>query len=207
MRFSTPLNHNASMEFKTRALSCDCCFRGSVMRAVLFYVVLMLMGPYAVYSDGAIRQDFSLKAETLVPAFMETSDRKCTSTLGVFHQCSFNFLLNDAEQSQNYNMFAFGSPDTIVLLRGIETGRLTSTTGQEYLWNRVITMAVLLCMSFLTLIGILKYFTTNSTSSASNNRAAPNPAYANQTAKRSQHANTNRQRSNKGGSFGTRSHS
>lgn len=169
------------------------------MRALLFLFGLLLIGPYIFLSDGALRQDLSLRAEGVEPAYMETSNRKCTSTFRLFHQCSFDYAVNGLEQSQNYNMFAFGSPDTIVLLKGQSTGRLTSTTGLEYFWNRVFTMVFTLLLSFMTLISIIKRFSGSSSPATPNNLGAQNPAYAKQASPKAYSA-----RASTGSSFGKR---
>jgi len=126
------------------------------MRAILGVLLLCWFGPYLLLNDGAIRKDFSIRAETTSLALIPITDRKCTSTWGIFHQCSYKYELNGAPQEQNYNMFAFGSPKTIVLLQAQESGRLTSTTGQEYLWNRLFTVIFGMLLSLFTLVAALR---------------------------------------------------
>ncbi len=124
------------------------------MRLALGVLLFCWFGPYLLFNDGAIRKDFSIRAETTNVALIPTTDRKCNSFWGLFHQCSYNYELDGTAHSQNYNMFAFGSPKTIILLQAEESGRVTSSTGQEYLWNRLFTVIFGMLLSLATLVGV-----------------------------------------------------
>ena len=128
------------------------------MRGALLTIGFVLIGPWAAFSDGAILSDFSLRNEPQELALINTSDRKCSSTVKLFHQCGFKYEFNGETVKQNYAMFAFGAPKTVLLLRGTETGRITSTVGQEYFWNRVFTITFLLFISAFTLLILLRMF-------------------------------------------------
>ena len=80
------------------------------MRAILGVLLLCWFGPYLLLNDGAIRKDFSIRAETTSLALIPITDRKCTSTWGIFHQCSYKYELNGAPQKQNYNCLLYTSP-------------------------------------------------------------------------------------------------
>lgn len=125
------------------------------MRGLIFVILLIAFGPILVLSDGAISKDFSLRSEKLEIANVQTTKRTCRSTIRLFHQCSYDYELNGEELSQDYKMFAFGAPKTVVLLSGTQTGQITSTVGQEYFWNRVLTMAFGLILSGLTLLLVI----------------------------------------------------
>jgi len=109
-----------------------------------------------VYLDGAaLKTDFSMKSETLIQAPIPTSNRKCTSSAFLFHQCGFKYEFNGVEESMDYMMLAFGAPKTVHLMMGVESGRLTSTVGQDYIWHRLITMIICLFLSgFAALAGV-----------------------------------------------------
>jgi len=132
------------------------------MRLVLVLLIFILMGPYFLMSDKSLRSDFAMRSEITTLALIQTTDRECTSSLGVFHQCSFKYEQNGVEQKQKYNMFAFGAPEQLFMLQGRNSGQLTTSTGQEYLWNRIFTVIFGMLVSLLTLLGLVKKLTGSS---------------------------------------------
>lgn len=139
------------------------------MYKLLMYVCFILFGPVILFYEGAsIKSDFSLRSEPLVPALIQTTDRECGSTFFIFHQCSMKYEVNGVEQKTNYKMFAFGAPKTVILLKGAESGTVTSTVGQDYLWNRVFTVIFGLLMSSFVAIAALSSLT-----GSGRNRPAP----------------------------------
>ncbi len=110
------------------------------MRALLFLVIMVLAGPFFFFIDGAIIKDFRLKSDTLAPAFIQTTDRTCKSRLFVFHDCSYRYKFDHKDQKQDYFFFSFSPPETVMLLRGNNTGEITSDVGQDYLFNRIATI-------------------------------------------------------------------
>lgn len=128
------------------------------MRLILGIILFCWFGPYLLLNDGAIRKDFSLRSESLTLALIPTTDRKCSSTMMLFHQCSYKYEHNGETQTQNYNMFAFGAPKKLLLMKGVDSGLLTSTTGQEYLWNRLLTVTFAMFVSLMAFLGGLRLF-------------------------------------------------
>ena len=128
------------------------------MRLILGIILFCWFGPYLLLNDGAIRKDFSLRSESLTLALIPTTDRKCSSTMMLFHQCSYKYEHNGETQTQNYNMFAFGAPKKLLLMKGVDSGLLTSTTGQEYLWNRLLTVIFAMFVSLMAFFGGLRLF-------------------------------------------------
>ena len=110
------------------------------MKAFLIAIFLMGIGPLMFWIDGDLASDFGMRGQTLVPANIATSDRRCKSTFFILNQCSFKYELAGEKHSKNYVIFSLGAPDTVRLLKSTETGELTSTVGQEYFWNRIIAI-------------------------------------------------------------------
>lgn len=81
-----------------------------------------------------------MRGEPLAPVALETSSRKCKSTVFLFHNCSYRYIVDDASKSQNYFFVSFGAPDHLVMLKSTRSGTITSNVGQEYLINRIVTL-------------------------------------------------------------------
>ncbi|MEQ8781933.1 MAG: hypothetical protein RIE06_19910 [Roseibium album] len=124
------------------------------MKLILSFLFVLMLGPGLFFMDGAILKDIKLKSETLSPANVPTSDRKCRSKLYLFQSCSFDYTDNQKDLDQSYFFMSFGPPETLVLLRGTKSGVLTSDVGQDYLWNRILTI---LLFPGLALWALVKY--------------------------------------------------
>jgi len=128
------------------------------MRLIFSFIFLLAIGPALFFLDGAIIKDIRLRFDSLAPAYVSTTDRECRSRLFLFHHCSYDYVYNHDDQSQAYFFASFGAPETLSLLRSNITGELTSDVGQDYLWNRVLTV---LFFPTLVLWMIAKYFKAN----------------------------------------------
>ncbi|MEM8687068.1 MAG: hypothetical protein AAGF81_07050 [Pseudomonadota bacterium] len=119
------------------------------MKAALFAICAMAIGPLLIWLEDDLASDFRLQSHKLVIAGIPTTDRKCKSTVFIFNQCGFKYELNGKSHSKDYTFFSFGAPETVHLLRSTETGELTSTVGQAYFSNRIVTLAVVNLMSLI----------------------------------------------------------
>ena len=128
------------------------------MQKIIFYLSLLLIGPITLISDGAILKDLSLRSETLAPAFVNVQNPECSSILFLVHLCSYEYDLDGVTQEQDYNLIAFGAPQQVQLLRSFESGRMTSTTGQEYIWNRIFTLVIAMLISGFTALTMVAAF-------------------------------------------------
>ena len=117
------------------------------MKAVLFAIVIMAIGPLMLWFEDDLASDFSLRSHKLVVAGIPTTERKCRSTAFVFNQCGFKYELNGESHRKDYRFFSLGAPKTVILLKSSQTGELTSTVGQAYFGNRILTLVVLNLMS------------------------------------------------------------
>ena len=96
-----------------------------------------------------------MSGEHLDFAGIATTDRKCTSSAIFFQQCSFKYEVNGEAKSQSYHFLSFGAPKTIRLLRGRTSENITSTVGQDYIWNRIFTIVFIV---FVGLVVLRKLF-------------------------------------------------
>ncbi|WP_269582268.1 hypothetical protein [Roseibium sp. Sym1] len=145
------------------------------MRLIFSFIVLLAIGPAFFFLDGAILKDFRLRFDSLAPAYVATTDRECRSRLFLFHHCSYDYVYNHDDQSQTYFFVSLGAPDTLSLLRSNTTGELTSDVGQDYLWNRILTV---LLFPALLLWFLAKYFSARRPATAVEGpapRQAPQP--------------------------------
>ena len=110
------------------------------MKSILIAIFLMVLGPAMFWLDSDLASDFGMRGQTLVPANIATSDRRCRSTFFILNQCSFKYEHNGEQHGKNYVIFSLGAPETVSLLQSTETGELTSTVGQEYFWNRIVAL-------------------------------------------------------------------
>lgn len=117
------------------------------MKYILALVFVFALGPGLFLTDGAIVKDLKLRSETLSFANIPTSDRRCRTRVIVFQSCSYKYVHNQEEHSQSYFFFSLGAPETLVVLKGNASGELTSNVGQDYLWNRILT--IFLCMGIV----------------------------------------------------------
>lgn len=158
------------------------------MKKLLITAVLLALGPFMYFNDGKIISDFNMSSEPHDFAGISTTDRKCTSSAFLFQQCSFKYEVNGEAKSQSYHFLSFGAPDTIHLMRGRKSGVLTSTVGQEYLWNRIFTIF------FQVLIGLAMLKSLFNQSKAPQNnqvrakRVAENPVQRQSKAHRNMNA-------------------
>lgn len=113
------------------------------MKQFFLLVILLASAPVFFFMDGSIPKDVSLSSEQLAPAFIATTDRRCRTSVFVFHQCSYKYELNGEQLRQSYHFLASSAPETLILLRGNSTGRITSDVGQNYLTNRILTLFAL----------------------------------------------------------------
>ncbi|MCP5080277.1 MAG: hypothetical protein GY948_01115 [Alphaproteobacteria bacterium] len=146
------------------------------MKAFLIAVFLMGLGPLMFWLDGDLASDYGMRGQTLVPANIATSDRRCKSTFFILNQCSFKYQLDGEKHSKNYVIFSLGAPDTVRLLKSTETGELTSTVGQEYFWNRIIAILFFNGISLFVAIAVFASMfggRTSAQTSPQPQRAAP----------------------------------
>ncbi|WP_298816358.1 hypothetical protein [uncultured Roseibium sp.] len=122
------------------------------MRVFLSFLALMLAGPFFFFTDGSIVKDLKLKTETLSPAYIPTENRRCRSSMFIFHHCSYNYVFQQEELDQQYFFLSFGAPETVTLMRGDSTGGITSDVGQDYLFNRIATAVALPLFALIVLI-------------------------------------------------------
>lgn len=125
------------------------------MKKIVFLILFIGIGPFMVWENANILSEFKLRNENLSVANIPTADRKCSSTAFLFHQCSFNYVIEGEKIYKNYRFLAFGSPDTVRLLVSDKTGTITSTVAQSYFWNRIFTVIVTMLISIFTLLAIL----------------------------------------------------
>ncbi len=143
------------------------------MRAIFFILAMLAIGPLSIWLNDDLVSDFQLRNQTLTDAGIVTSDRRCTGLPVLFYRCGFKFELGGEIHTKNYLLFAFGSPTTINLLKNQETGVLTSSTGQEYFWNRVIVIFMFCAISFLTALSVLTAMFRTSAGARTTPRASP----------------------------------
>lgn len=136
------------------------------MRALVFFLALVLAGPFFFFTDGSIVKDLKLKAETLSPAYIPTENRRCRSNLFIFHHCSYDYVFQQKELDQDYFFLSFGAPETVELMRGNSTGGITSDVGQNYLFNRIATAVALPIFALIILIRSLSGTKSRSRASA-----------------------------------------
>lgn len=125
------------------------------MKIFLSFLFVLMLGPGLFLMDGAILKDLRLKSETLSPANIPTTDRKCRSKLYLFQGCSYDYVINREDHDQSYFFVSLGPPETLVLLRGDKSGELTSDVGQDYLWNRILTVLFFPALAIWCLFKIL----------------------------------------------------
>ena len=126
------------------------------MKAILFAILMIAVGPGLFYMDGAIVSDFLLAGEKLVDAGIRTANRKCKRFNFAYHDCEFTYKLDGVTTRQSYKMLAFSGPETLTLLRGVDSKLITSDVGQNYLWNRIITPFIPFFLGLLMLIGLMR---------------------------------------------------
>ncbi|WP_299470690.1 hypothetical protein [uncultured Roseibium sp.] len=117
------------------------------MKLLLGLIFIFAVGPGLFLMDGSIIKDFKLRSETLSYANIPTSERRCRTRVLVFQSCNYKYVHEQQEHKQSYIFFALGAPETVVLLRGNASGELTSSVGQDYFWNRILT--IFLCMGIV----------------------------------------------------------
>ena len=125
------------------------------MGRIFFHFIILALGPLMIYFDGAqLKTDYLVRSDDIIETYIPTTDRECRSTFMIFHQCGFTYYWEGEEKSMDYMFFAFGAPDTVRLQIGSQSGELTSTVGQEYFWNRAITMLFGLLLSGFMLLSM-----------------------------------------------------
>ena len=116
-------------------------------------MLMFCLAPLFFYLDGSIVKDISLKSESLSPAYIATSDRRCKTSAFLFHSCSYKYQFDNQDKKQSYFFLSIGAPETLILLRSDTSGGITSDVGQNYLINRIVT---LLLFPLLALFVMLK---------------------------------------------------
>ncbi|MDN3719190.1 hypothetical protein QW131_08085 [Roseibium salinum] len=79
--------------------------------------MMLLSAPFFYVLDGSIAKDLGLRSQTLSPALIATSDRKCKSWVFLFHHCSYDYEIGPEKHNQDYIFVALGAPDSIMLLK------------------------------------------------------------------------------------------
>lgn len=129
---------------------------GHVMGKVLFYLLFLVFGPLLFWLEGdQLKTDYSLRSETIVNANIPTTFRYCRSKVFIWHSCSFDYIVAGENQEFNYQFFALGAPDTVFIQKGVESGRLTTTVGQDYFWHRAVTILIGFAVSGFTLLAMV----------------------------------------------------
>jgi len=126
------------------------------MIKILVYIVFILAGPYLFFTQGAgLKSDFSLRLETFIAVEVSATTRRCDSVLWLYHQCAFDYEQDGVSQTLQYSTFAYGPPERVLLLKGAESGGLTSAVKQDYFWVRVIAVLGFMATSALVTFSVI----------------------------------------------------
>ncbi|MFC6656278.1 hypothetical protein ACFQEX_12570 [Roseibium salinum] len=117
--------------------------------------MMLLSAPFFYVLDGSIAKDLGLRSQTLSPALIATSDRKCKSWVFLFHHCSYDYEIGPEKHNQDYIFVALGAPDSIMLLKNAATGAITSDVGQDHLFNRIATLVIFPLIGVFLLVKML----------------------------------------------------
>ena len=123
------------------------------MKRVLYVLLCFASSPFFYWFDGSIVKDWGMRGETLAPVALETSSRRCKSTVFLFHNCSYRYIFDDVSKSQNYFFVSFGAPDHLIMLQSKNSGKITSNVGQEYLFNRIATLFLFPIIGLFAMVG------------------------------------------------------
>jgi hypothetical protein len=123
-----------------------------IVKKLFLIVVLIACAPLFYVMDGAIIKDLRLKSETLAPAYIMTTDRRCKSKAFLFHSCSYKYQTDHEGKKQSYFFLSFGAPETLMLIRGNSSGGITSDVGQDYLVNRIVTLLIFPLLALFVLL-------------------------------------------------------
>ncbi|AVX03153.1 hypothetical protein MXMO3_00609 [Maritalea myrionectae] len=128
------------------------------MRSIFILIALLAFGPLSIWLDSDLVSDFRLRSEKLVYADVPTSQRKCTGTPVLLYSCGFKFEIAGETYRKRYVLVALGAPKTVHLLKGEQSGVITSTVGQDYIWNRIIAVLLACAVSLTTAIRLFRVF-------------------------------------------------
>lgn len=114
------------------------------MRETILVFACFALGPLLIYSDGGIKTDLQLRAETLVPIEDKTSLGVCRSRVKYYHYCRHHVMTDTDDVIFRYRFLAAerDSIRDIQYLRSSETGEVTTSLGQKYLWHRIVFIAL-----------------------------------------------------------------
>lgn len=65
------------------------------------------------------------------------------------------YRLDGESEEFDYTFLALRSPDTVVIQKGQQSGHLTTTVGQDFFWNRVVTVAIGFLISGFTFYAMI----------------------------------------------------
>ncbi len=129
------------------------------MRETLIVLMCFSLGPLLIYSDGGIKTDLQLRAETLIPIEDKTSFGLCRTRVKYYHYCRHHIITDTDDKIFRYRFLATerGSIKNIQYLRSPETGEVTTSLGQKHVWHRIFLIALISISAMIRGVWALNY--------------------------------------------------